>query len=79
MSAGGNARAAEPNAYDKAEYWDDDDSDSFMVEWKMDIKSLTIIETATKIVKQLSNWRSAGFTWVRLEPRTDKDNEKCLE
>ena len=28
VSAGGNAGAMEPNAYHKAEYWDDDDSDS---------------------------------------------------
>ena len=28
VSAGGNAGAMEPNQYHKAEYWDDDDSDS---------------------------------------------------
>ena len=73
VSAGGNARAMEPNAYPKVEYWDDDDdSDSFVVEWRMDIKSATIIETTTQIVKQVSNWRSASITWVRLEPRTTR-------
>ena len=73
--AGGNAQAMEPNAHHKAEYWDDDStstvehSDSFMEELRMDIKSATIIETATKIVKQVSNWRPAGITWVRWGPR----------
>ena len=46
-----------------------------MVEWRMDIKSATIIETATQIVKKVSNWRSSGITFVE----NDKDNEKCLE
>ena len=68
VSAGGNAEAMEPHAYHKAAYWDDEDSDSFMVAWRMDIKSATIIETATKIVKQVSNWRSVGITWVGLKP-----------
>ena len=81
VSAGGNAEALEPNAYHKAECWDDDDS--FTIEWRMDvfqdvnalkehnvdIKSTTITETATKIVKQVSNWRLAGIMWVRLEPK----------
>ena len=30
----------------------------------------TIIGTETKIVKQVSSWRSAGITWVRLRPKT---------
>ena len=68
----------EPNAYHKAEYWDDDDSDSFMVEWRTDIKSATIIETETKTVKQVSNWRSAGITWVRLELRTTRTTRNAL-
>ena len=67
----------EPNAYHNAENWDDD-SDSFMVEWRIDIKSATIIETATKIVKQVSNWRSVGITWVRLEPRTTRTTRNSL-
>ena len=71
----------EPHAYHKAECWDDDDS--FTVEWKMDvfqdvkaltehsldIKSATITETVTKIVKQVSKRKPAGITWVRLEPK----------
>ena len=36
---------------------------------KMDIKMSTIIGIAAKIVKQMSSWRPAGITWVRLEPR----------
>ena len=81
VSARGNAEAMEPNAYPKAEYWGDDDS--FTVEWRMnvlqdvqalkehnvDTTSATINEMATKIVKQVSNWRLAGITSVRLEPR----------
>ena len=70
--------AMEPNAYHKAECWDDDDSDSFMVEWRMDIKSATIIETATKIVKRVSNWRSAGVTCVKLEPRATRTTRNAL-
>ena len=42
VRAGENAGAMEPNAHHKAKYWDDDDSGSFMVEWKMDIKSAMI-------------------------------------
>ena len=94
----------EPNAHHKVERWDDDHS--FTMEWRMDvfqdvkalkehnvdIKSATITESATKIVKQVSNWRPAGITWVRLEPRAavlsgvdtehscnDKDSEKHHE
>ena len=76
VSVGRNA--GEPNVYHKAQYWDEDDSDSFMVEWRMDIKSATIIETATKIVKQDSNRRSVGITWVRLEPRTTRTMRNAL-
>ena len=61
-------------------------SDSFMVELridvfqdvkamkehKVDIKVSTIIGTEAKIVKQVSSWRPAGITWVRLEPRTTR-------
>ena len=89
MSAGWNAEAMEPNAYHKAEDWNDDDnastevhSDSFKVELMIDVfqnlKSMkehnvdievsTIIGTETKIVKQVSSWRPAGITWVRLKP-----------
>ena len=63
VRAGGSAGAMEPNTHHKAEYWDDDDSGSFMAEWRMDIKSAITIETATKIVKQVSTWRSAGKKW----------------
>ena len=80
VSAGGNAEAMEPSAYHKAECWDDD---SFTVEWRMDvfrevkalkehkvdITSATITETSTKIVKQVSNWRPAGTSWLKLEPK----------
>ena len=66
-------------AYHKAEYWDDDDdSDSFMVVLRMDIKSTTIIETATQIVKQVSSWRSACITCVRSEPRTTRTTRNAL-
>ena len=58
-------------------------SDSFMVELrievvqdvkamkehKVDIEVSTIIGTEAKIVKQVSSWRQAGITWVRLESR----------
>ena len=78
----GARKAAQPSVHHKAKCWDDDDSDSFTVEWRMDvfqdvkalkehkvdIKSATITQTTTKIVKQVSNWRPAGITWVRLEP-----------
>ena len=36
----------------------------------MDIEVSTIIGTETKIVKQVSFWRPAGITWVRLKPST---------
>ena len=56
---------------------------SFRVEWRMDVfqdvkalkehkvdsEAATIIGTATKIVKQVSNWRPAGITRFSLEPR----------
>ena len=77
MRTGGNAELMEPDAYHEAEFWDDDDSDSFTVEWRMYIKSATIIETTTQIVKQVSNWRSAGITWVRLEPSNELSWERA--
>ena len=78
VSAGGNAGAMEPTTHYKTEYWDDDDCDSFMVEWRMDIKSATIIETAIMIVNQVSNLRSVGITWVRLEPGTTRTTRNAL-
>ena len=39
-------------------------------EHKVGIKVSTIIGTEAKIVKQVSSWRPAGITWVRVEPRT---------
>ena len=44
----------------------------------MDIKSAMIMETATKIVKQVSNWRSAGKKRVRWEPRTTWTTRNAL-
>ena len=38
-------------------------------EHKVDLKLSTIIGTENKIVKQVSSWRQAGITWVRMEPR----------
>ena len=38
-----------------------------MEEHKVDTEVSTIIETEAKIVKQVSSWRLAGVTWVRLE------------
>ena len=38
-----------------------------MKEHKVDIEVSTIIGTEAKIVKQVSTWRPAGITWVRLE------------
>ena len=91
MRAGWNAEVMESNAYHSAEDWNDDDnastevhSDSFRVEWridvfqnvksmkehKVDIEVSPIIGTETKIVKQVSSWRPAGITWVRLKPKT---------
>ena len=78
VSAGGNAEAMEPNAYHKAEDWDDGDSDRFMVEWRMDIMSATVVEAATKIVTQVSNWTSVDITWVRMEPRTTRTTRNAL-
>ena len=43
--------------------------DSFMVEWKeheVDIKVSTIMGTEAKIVGQVSSWKPAGITWVRV-------------
>ena len=61
----------------------DGHSDSFMVELRIDlfqdVKAMkeynvdfevsAIIGTETKIVKQVSSWRQADITWVRMEPR----------
>ena len=41
-----------------------------MKEHQVDIEVSTIIGTETKIVKQVSSWRPAGITWVRLKPNT---------
>ena len=77
MSAGGNAEAMEPNAYHNAKDLNNDDDaslyghrDSSKVELRMDIEVSRIIGTETKIVKQVSSWRSARVTWVRLKPNT---------
>ena len=40
-----------------------------MKEHKVDISVSTIIETEAKIVKQVSSWKTAGITWVRVEQR----------
>ena len=59
-------------------------SDSFRVEWrinvfhnvksmkehKVDIEVSTIIGIETKMVQQVSSWKPAGSTWVRLKPNT---------
>ena len=37
-----------------------------MKEHKVDFEASTIIGTETKIVKQVSSWRPAGVTWVRM-------------
>ena len=73
MSAGWKAETVEPSAYHKAEDLNDDDhantyrhSDSFTVELRMDIKVSTIIGTEAKIVKQVSSWKPAGITLVRV-------------
>ena len=41
-----------------------------MKEHKVDIEVSTIFGSETKIVKQVSFWRPAGITWVRLKPNT---------
>ena len=76
MSAGWNAEAMEPNAYHKAKDLKNDDDaslyghkDSSKVELRMAIKVSTIIGTEAKTVKQVSSWKRAGITWVRVEPR----------
>ena len=38
-----------------------------MKEHKVDIEVSTISGTEAKVVKQVSSWRPAGITWVRLE------------
>ena len=40
-----------------------------MKEHHVDFEVSTIIGTKTKIVKQVSSWRQAGITWVRMDPR----------
>ena len=40
-----------------------------MKERTVDFEVSTIIGTETKIVKQVSSWRQAGITWVRVGPR----------
>ena len=39
-----------------------------MKEHNVDIKVPTIIGTEAKTVKQVSSWKPAGITWVRVEP-----------
>ena len=81
MSAGWNAEVLDPSAYHKADDLNDNDdtstyghSDSFMVELRIDVfqdvKAMNEHEVDIEvlmIVKQVSSWRPAGITWVRLE------------
>ena len=58
-------------------------------EHKVDSEEATIVETKTKIVKQVSGCRPGGITRVKVEPKAvvlpagngcnDKDNEKHIE
>ena len=76
MSAGLDAEAMEPNAYHKVKDLDNDDDASWYghrssskVELRMDVKVSTIIGTEAKILKQVSSWKPACITWVRVELR----------
>ena len=79
MSTGWNAEAMEPNAYHEAEDLNNDDDasmyghfDNFMVELtehEVDIKVSTTMGIEATILRQVSSWRPAGITWVRVELR----------
>ena len=49
-----------------------------MQEHKVGIKVSTIIGTEAKIVKQISSWKPASITWVRMDLRAAAfDIERC--
>ena len=78
MSAGWNAEATEPKCAPRKPrtrtMMMEACTGTRTVSWwsiKVDINVSTVIGTDTKILKQVSSWKPAGITWVRVEPRAE--------